>query len=100
MSKLIHDNIHGYMDGYGSASCYFSTDKDEIIKHHDDALDTIAKIQNTSDRDTILKKLIIKRNNTKPKIERDSIEWLNTLSKKEIKYIKWINEYYSDLYNH
>ena len=97
-TKTMSHNIHAYLNGYGISFCYFSEDKDEIIKHHDDYLKKFAKKQNTKDRTNILKKLINKEEEPlKSQLEMDSVNWFNGLTAKEKKYVKWIKKYYEEI---
>jgi uncharacterized membrane protein YheB (UPF0754 family) len=94
----MEDRIHTYMDGYGSAFTYFFEDKEECVNHHDKILAEIAKNLSTSKKEKILKKLI--NNNSYPqkrKIEIESVDWYNSLTKKQKLYVEWLKYYYDDL---
>ncbi len=97
LGRTLAHNLPIYMSGYGIASCDFSLDKNEVIKHHDNLLKSWAKRLPTKERERMLSKLIVKQGPEKSKIEIDSVNWYNGLSAQEKKYIKWLKEYYSEI---
>jgi hypothetical protein len=97
-SDTLKHNVPIYMNGYGMASCDFYDSYDDAAKGHDKLLIKFAKGQNTSDRATILKKLIDKNNTpTVSVIESESKSWYKKLTKKEQSYVKWIKEFYEEI---
>ena len=98
LGTTIAHNIHLYMNGYGSASTNFYTDKEECIKDHDDEIKKISKKQSSKDKELLLKKLIDKSHiPKKSKKEIDAVKWYETLTKKEKEYVNWIKNYWDEI---
>lgn len=97
LGSTIAHNIYAYMEGYGTASCDFFETEDECNEAHDKKLISLSKNLNTADREVILKKLVATKRPAKSKIETESIDWYNNLSKTEQKYVKWIKDYYEEI---
>lgn len=94
LSNTLSHNIGAYLRGYGSAYCNFFNSYEDCIVHHDKELIYYSKNLKTQKRDLMLKKLITSIEPKKKKIEIESLQWMSSLSKKEIKYLKWIKDYY------
>lgn len=97
LGNTIAHNILTYMNGYGCASCDFYDNEAECTLAHDKSIIDFSKGQNTKDRDTLLKKLIFKHEPNVPKIESDSIEWYNSLTKRQKEFVSWIKHYYEKI---
>ena len=97
LGDTIANNIHNYFEGYGSASCNFFDDYDECVDAHDKQIIDLGKHLNTDDREVMYDKLIITPVPEKSKIEINSINWYNSLSKLEQSYVKWIKDYYEEI---
>jgi hypothetical protein len=91
-------NLQAYLNGYGIASCDFFDTKEEAMKVHDERIKEYARGQDTRKRATMYRKLYDKKDTPpKSKIETESMEWLKTLSKKEIEYVSWIKYYFEGI---
>lgn len=95
LGSTIAHNIHTYMNGYGFACTKFFENKEDCVEEHDKEINKIAKGQTTSDRERILKKLINKISTPKKSgLEVESIEWYNSLSVEQKRFVMWIKNYW------
>lgn len=88
-------SVQLYLNGYGLASCDYWESEEDCIEAHNKDLKEFARGLNTTDRESILSRLI----NEIPKmskIEAASREWIKTLDKTQRKYLRWVKEYYED----
>ena len=99
LSKSQIGNLQAYLNGYGIANCDFFDTKEAAMEAHDNRIKEYARGLDTRRRANMYNKMYTKIEPPKSKIETDSMEWLNSLSKKEIEYVKWIKTYFEGLNN-
>jgi len=90
--RTLSHNIYNYLNGYGTSTCDFFENYDDCVEAHDNQIKEFASNQIVSDREDMFRKLIKKNIPKKPKIEVESMNWYNGLSKKEKSYVSWLQD--------
>lgn len=89
--KQIH-NDYAYLDGYGTARCYFFNDLQDAKDAHDNWIIDLAKGQTVSSKNAMYKHLF-GPSPLAPKEEVEAMNFYNSLSKEDKKHVKWLKEY-------
>ena len=92
------DRIHydyAYMNGYGTAGCYFFNTEQEAKDGHDELVKYFAEGLNVTDQQAMYKKLFGPAPGIS-KEEAEAMDFYNKLPKKQKDHVKWL-KYYSDI---
>ena len=85
-------HAYAYMNGYGSAICYFYNTEKDAKKGHDEQIKEYAKGLTVSEKNAMYDKMFgVKPNASKAEIK--SMKFYDNLSKDEKGYVRWLKEY-------
>lgn len=81
-----------YLNGYGTAVCYFFNDEQDAKNAHDEYIKILAKGLTVEDRNVMYSKMFGEAPK-KSSFEEDTMEWFNKLKAKDKKRVLWLKEY-------
>lgn len=96
-TERFKSKLNTYMNGYGLATCNFYETEEDAKLAHDMYIISFSKSLKGSHKEKILKKIYDNSLIIIEPIEKESIQWYNSLSDKEKTYLKWIKDYYTKI---